>query len=136
MAEPREYVPFIRVRFPRRESTIDQARNEGYSRIDDGDPDTFWKSNPYLDKHFTGEENALHPQWVVVDLGETKKVNAIRISWDLPFAMEYVGAIRRDRGYKRHISKMAAGPVAYVFRWSRQNEKRGEVFHKACRPTG
>ena len=29
---------------------------------------TYWKSNPYLTSKFTGESDALHPQWVVVDL--------------------------------------------------------------------
>ncbi len=31
---------------------------------------SYWKSNPYLTSKFTGESDALHPQWVVVDLKE------------------------------------------------------------------
>src|SRR5579884_1477353 len=41
---------------------------DGYSRLDDGDAKSYWKSNPYLTKRFTGEDDSLHPQWVVVSL--------------------------------------------------------------------
>jgi hypothetical protein len=71
---------------PRRGNTIDQATNAGYSRIDDGDRDTFWKSNPYLDRRFTGEDNALHPQWIVIDFERPVPINAIQILWGHPFA--------------------------------------------------
>ncbi len=50
---------------------------------------TYWKSNPYLTSRFTGESDALHPQWVVVDLGAEKSVNAIRIAWANPYAVSY-----------------------------------------------
>ena len=50
---------------------------------------TYWKSNPYLTSKFTGESDALHPQWVVVDLQAEKPVDAIRIAWASPFAAKY-----------------------------------------------
>jgi hypothetical protein len=50
---------------------------------------SYWKSNPYLTSKFTGESDALHPQWVVVDLQAEKPVNAIRIAWASPYATTY-----------------------------------------------
>ena len=74
---------------PRRGNTIDQAGNNGYSRIDDGDEQTFWKSNPYLDAHFTGEDNQLHPQWIVIEFSQPVPINAVRILWSEPFAQRF-----------------------------------------------
>ncbi len=50
---------------------------------------SYWKSNPYLTSKFTGENDALHPQWVIVDLQAEKPVNAIRIAWASPYATTY-----------------------------------------------
>ncbi len=50
---------------------------------------TYWKSNPYLASKFTGESDAMHPQWVVVDLKTEKAVNAIRVVWASPYATKY-----------------------------------------------
>jgi ribulose bisphosphate carboxylase small subunit len=50
---------------------------------------SYWKSNPYLTSKFTRESDALHPQWVVVDLKAEKLVNAIRIAWASPYATTY-----------------------------------------------
>jgi len=50
----------------------------------------YWKSNPYLTSHFTGESDALHPQWVVIDMGIARLVNAVHIQWVNPYAVTYV----------------------------------------------
>ena len=74
---------------PRRGNTVDQADNTGYSRLDDGDTASFWKSNPYLDPALDREDSLPHPQWVIADLGAVAAVNAIRIAWADPFATDY-----------------------------------------------
>ncbi len=76
---------------PRRGFTRnDGTDNVGFSRLTDGDVNTFWKSNPYLTQRFTGENDALHPQWVVMDLAQVQQVNSIRIAWGEPYARRYV----------------------------------------------
>jgi hypothetical protein len=63
---------------------------EGYSRLTDGDPNSYWKSNPYLTHAFTGEDDSKYPQWVVVDLASPQDINAIRIDWAEPYARRYL----------------------------------------------
>jgi hypothetical protein len=76
---------------PRRGFTRnDGTDNSGFSRLTDGDLNTFWKSNPYLTEHFTGESDALHPQWVVLDMAQTQPVDSIRIAWGEPYATHYL----------------------------------------------
>jgi hypothetical protein len=62
---------------------------DGFSRLDDGDLNTYWKSNPYLTKEFTGEDDASHPQWIVLDLGKKQEVNAVSVAWADPYAVIY-----------------------------------------------
>jgi hypothetical protein len=66
-----------------------RAGTSYYSRLTDGDTNSYWKSNPYLTSAYTGEDDSLHPQWVIVDLGSLQPVNAIRIAWAEPFAKTY-----------------------------------------------
>lgn len=72
---------------PHRGATLGDGN--GWSRITDGDPSTYWKSNPYLTKSFTGEDDSVHPQWVMIDLGARVPINAIRIAWENPYATRY-----------------------------------------------
>src|SRR5579872_399729 len=67
--------------------TAREGRN--YGVITDGDSETYWKSNPYLTRLFTGEDDSQHPQWVIVDLGSSQKIDAIRIEWGEPYAKDY-----------------------------------------------
>ena len=74
---------------PHRGFTGDQGDSATYSRLDDGNPSTYWKSNPYLTSRYTHESDALHPQWAVVDLGRGRDVNDVRIEWANPYATSY-----------------------------------------------
>jgi hypothetical protein len=89
-AEPKE---FLRHSFgyplPHRGNTRSDDSANKYSRLTDGDPATYWKSNPYLTKKFTGEDDALHPQWIVVDFEAPQDISAIRIAWASPYARKY-----------------------------------------------
>jgi hypothetical protein len=78
----------------------------------------YWKSNPYLTSKFTGESDALHPQWVVLDLKAEKPVGAVRIAWASPYARTYqvdywVGkdALDFDSGPKGEWKTFPAGTV-------------------------
>jgi hypothetical protein len=72
---------------PHRGATLGDGN--GWSRLTDGDPKSYWKSNPYLTKAYTGEDDSLHPQWVMIDLGAKVDINAIKIAWANPYARRY-----------------------------------------------
>jgi len=83
---------FIRHSFgyPLPHAGFSQPDGRSYSRLTDGDPNSYWKSNPYLTKAYTGEDDSLHPQWVVVDLAALQLISAIRIAWADPYAKKYL----------------------------------------------
>jgi hypothetical protein len=72
---------------PHRGATLGDGN--GWSRLTDGNLKSYWKSNPYLTKAYTGEDDSLHPQWVMIDLGAKTDVNAIKIAWADPYARRY-----------------------------------------------
>jgi hypothetical protein len=74
---------------PHRGNTRNGGASHGYSRLTDGDITTYWKSNPYLTAKFTGEPDALHPQWIVVDFGTPQPISAIRLAWANPYASKF-----------------------------------------------
>jgi F5/8 type C domain-containing protein len=74
---------------PHRGNTRNGGTERGYSRLTDGDANSYWKSNPYLSQKFTGETDAQHPAWVVIDLGALEQVRAMRIAWANPYARSY-----------------------------------------------
>jgi len=74
---------------PHRGTTENYGTSGGFSVLDDGRLDTYWKSNPYLDQTYTGEDNSLHPGFIIIDLGSRMPVNAIEIAWADPYAVNY-----------------------------------------------
>ena len=72
---------------PHRGATLGDGT--GWSRLTDGNLKTYWKSNPYLTKAYTGEDDSLHPQWIMIDLGLKVDINAIKIAWANPYASRY-----------------------------------------------
>jgi hypothetical protein len=93
---------------PRRGNTRGDGRSRSkYSRMTDGDPSTYWKSNPYLTSKYTGEDDALHPQWVIVDLGVTERFDTLRIEWANPYAINY--EVQYWNSEKEPLSNPTAG---------------------------
>ncbi len=87
-AEPGEMIRHSYA-YPLPHRGFSRGDGNGWSRLTDGDVNSYWKSNPYLTKDFTGEEDSLHPQWVMIDLGAKVDLNAIRIAWANPYARRY-----------------------------------------------
>jgi hypothetical protein len=89
--EPKDFLrESFGYRLPHRGTTRSDAGQNEFSRMTDGDPASYWKSNPYLAERFTGEPDSAHPQWVVIEFGFPQDIDAIQISWANPYAKKYV----------------------------------------------
>lgn len=75
-------------RLPRRGDTVDNATDDDYSRLTDGDLKTFWKSNPYLDPSVL-HDGQDHPQWLLLRLKGQQPIDTAVIDWGTPFALSY-----------------------------------------------
>lgn len=90
-AEPKEFLrESFGYRLTHRGTTRSDSGQFEFSRMTDGDPATYWKSNPYLTSKFTGEPDSANPQWVVIDFVLPQQINAIQIAWANPYATKYV----------------------------------------------
>src|SRR5262249_60467902 len=65
---------------PHRGNPLSDASADKFSRLTDGDPATYWKSNPYLTKRFGGDDAALHPQCIVVQFDPPEDITAVPIT--------------------------------------------------------
>ncbi len=125
---------------PHRGVTRDDGTDtDGYSRLTDGDPNTYWKSNPYLTETFTGESDSLHPQWVILDLAKPREISAIRIDWAEPYATHYRRSVfhRRRRRPQAHFRRLAGLPRRSDHqrqRRQRNSPTRQRSHHRSIHP--
>ena len=119
-------------RLPRRGDTLDEANDDGYSRLVDGDRSSFWKSNPYLTGTYTCEPDSRHPQWVVLDFGKPVPINALNILWGEPYATRFrVEYANSGRVYFGGHPWNVLSPVWHAFpKGFVQDGKGGEQFLK------
>jgi F5/8 type C domain/Glycosyl hydrolases family 39 len=90
-AEPKDFLrQSFGYRLPHRGTTRSDSGQNEFSRMTDGDPATYWKSNPYLAQKFTGEPDSAHPQWVVIEFGLPQEIDAVQVTWANPYATKYV----------------------------------------------
>jgi hypothetical protein len=89
-AEPKDILRYsFGYPLPHRGNTRGDDSADKFSRLTDGNPASYWKSNPYLTRKFTKEDDALHPQWIVVDFEAPQDITAMRIAWSSPYARKY-----------------------------------------------
>jgi len=103
---------------PHRGHTRNGGAERGYSRLTDGNPDTFWKSNPYLSSKFTGQPDTAHPQWVVIDLGSNELVTHLRIHWAEPYARVYelqYWAVKKSSNENAPVDNPMERPISGIW---------------------
>lgn len=107
-AEPKDVLrASFGYRLPHRGTTRSDAGQAEYSRMTDGDPASYWKSNPYLSGKFTGDPDAANPQWVVIEFPVQEEIDAIQIAWANPYATKY--AVEYWTGKESALDKPASG---------------------------
>jgi F5/8 type C domain/Glycosyl hydrolases family 39 len=107
-AEPRDFLrESFGYRLPHRGTTRSDAGQNEFSRMTDGDAASYWKSNPYLSERFTGEPDAKHPQWVVIEFGLAQEIDAIQIAWANPYAKKYV--VEYWTGHEDALNRQTGG---------------------------
>jgi F5/8 type C domain/Glycosyl hydrolases family 39 len=94
-------------RLTHRGTTRSDSGQVEYSRMTDGDPSSYWKSNPYLTSRFTGEPDSAHPQWVVIEFPLPQEIDAIQIAWASPYATKY--EVQYWAGREDALNKQADG---------------------------
>src|SRR5580698_3928746 len=94
-------------RLTHRGTTRSDSGQVEYSRMTDGDPSSYWKSNPYLTSRFTGEPDSAHPQWVVIEFPLPQEIDAIQIAWASPYATKY--EVQYWTGREDALNKQADG---------------------------
>lgn len=107
-AEPKDFLrESFGYRVAHRGTTRSDSGQFESSRMTDGDPATYWKSNPYLASKFTGDPDSANPQWVVIDFAFAQDINAIQIAWANPYATNYV--VEYWTGREDALTKPLAG---------------------------
>lgn len=107
-AEPTDFLrESFGYRLPHRGTTRSDSGQTEYSRMTDGDPASYWKSNPYLSGKFTGEPDSANPQWVVIEFPLPQEIDAIQIAWANPYAKKYV--VEYWTGKEDALNKQIAG---------------------------
>jgi len=120
-------------KLPHRGSTRSDFDQDEFSRLTDGDPGSYWKSNPYLSEKFTGEPDSQHPQWVVIDFATPQDISAIQIQWANPYATRYV--VEYWSGNENAITKPISGEwIAFPLGEKKSSSETNEVQRLTERP--